>query len=182
MRAAKSLLFLFAVSLPWATWGYTLEQFQFDTPEAAADFRDLLGELRCVVCQNETLASSQADVAEIMREEVYRLIREGKDTAEVKAHLVDRYSDFVLYDPPLKPTTYLVWFGPFVLVALGAYVLARTLGVKQRAQDAGLSEPERQRLNELLGARGLPRETRLAAPDPPSNLASSRESFRGDPE
>jgi cytochrome c-type biogenesis protein CcmH len=130
--------------------GYTLEQFQFETPEEADTFRELLTELRCVVCQNETLAGSQADVAQIMREEVYRLFREGNDEEQVKAHLVERYTDFVLYDPPLKPTTYLLWFGPFVLIAIGSFFLLRTLQSKKRTADRDLSEEERQRLHKLL--------------------------------
>lgn len=164
MRTPNPLLFLLAILLPWAAGGYTLEQFEFATPEAAAEFRELLGELRCVVCQNETLAGSQADVAQIMRKEVYRLVQEGKDETEIKAHLVERYSEFVLYDPPLKPATYLLWFGPFVLIALGAVFLVRTLSVKRQVPDAELSDEERQRLREVLAARGPVSETDRKAP------------------
>ncbi|WP_141699154.1 cytochrome c-type biogenesis protein, partial [Candidatus Thiosymbion oneisti] len=154
MRPTLPLLALLGALVPYIAGGYTLEQFTFDTPEQAADFRALLTELRCVVCQNETLAVSQADVAQIMREEVYRLVQEGKDEARIKGYLVDRYTDHVLYDPPLKPSTYLLWFGPFLLIAVGAWLLVRTLLRKRQDPDHALSAPEREQLRELLTAPG----------------------------
>ena len=144
----------------FAAGAYTLEQFKFEDPAEAAEFRKLLTELRCVVCQNETLAGSQADVAQIMREEVYRLTQDGKNEEEIKAYLVDRYTDFVLYDPPLKPTTYILWFGPFLLIAIAAFFMFRTLLSKKRAPDEELSESERQRLRELLSETGEKGEAR----------------------
>jgi cytochrome c-type biogenesis protein CcmH len=74
-------------------------------------------ELRCLVCQNESLAGSRAELANDLREEVRKLIQEGKTDTEIKEYLVARYGDFVLYRPPVKPTTWLLWFGPFVLLA-----------------------------------------------------------------
>jgi len=154
MRPTLPLLALLGTLVPCIAGGYTLEQFTFDTPEQTAEFRALLTELRCVVCQNETLAVSQADVAQIMREEVYRLVQEGKDEAWIKDYLVDRYTDHVLYDPPLKPSTYLLWFGPFLLIAVSAWLLIRTLLRKRHDPDRVLSAPERERLRELLAAPG----------------------------
>ena len=130
--------------------GYTLEKYQFEDAERTEKFRELLGELRCVVCQNETLSSSQADVAQIMREEIYRLAQDGKSDIEIKDHLVERYGDFVLYDPPLKPSTLIVWFGPFVLIGIGAVAMIRTLQSKKRDPEAELSDTERERLAQLL--------------------------------
>lgn len=150
MKHSLRLIFLLGALMPLLASGYSLAEFEFDSPEDASAFRDLLGELRCVVCQNETLAGSQADVAQIMRKEVYRLVREGKDQEQVKAHLVDRYTKHVLYDPPFDPTTYFIWIGPFMLVGLGAFLLVRTLLVKRRNPDRELSDVEQQRLQELL--------------------------------
>ena len=81
-------------------------------------------ELRCLVCQNESLAASRAELAEDLRREVRKLIRDGKSDPEIKDYLVARYGDFVLYRPPVKPTTWLLWFGPFVLLvgALGGLI------------------------------------------------------------
>jgi cytochrome c-type biogenesis protein CcmH len=84
-------------------------------------------ELRCLVCQNESLASSHAELAQDLREEVRGLMRQGKSDAEVKQFLVQRYGDFVLYRPEFKPLTYFLWVGPFVLLALGLLVLWRVL-------------------------------------------------------
>ena len=90
--------------------------------DAALDARlkRLEGELRCLVCQNQTLAESNASLADDLRREVRALAVAGKDDAEIKRYLVARYGDFVLYDPPVKTTTWLLWFGPFALLAGGA--------------------------------------------------------------
>jgi cytochrome c-type biogenesis protein CcmH len=92
------------------------------TAAAAFDVRlkKLEGELRCLVCQNQTLADSNAMLAEDLRREVRDLALAGKSDDEIRAYLVARYGDFVLYDPPLKRTTWLLWIGPFALLAGGA--------------------------------------------------------------
>ena len=92
------------------------------TADAAFDVRlkKLEGELRCLVCQNQTLADSNAMLAEDLRREVRDLALAGKSDGEIRAYLVARYGDFVLYDPPLKRTTWLLWIGPFALLAGGA--------------------------------------------------------------
>ena len=93
-------------------------------PDPALDTRlkKLEEELRCLVCQNQSLADSNAPLAEDLRREVRALAVAGKNDAEIKQFLVARYGDFVLYDPPVKSTTWLLWFGPFVLLAIGAVV------------------------------------------------------------
>jgi cytochrome c-type biogenesis protein CcmH len=79
--------------------------------------------LRCLVCQNESLASSHADLAEDLRREVRELMQKGMTDQEIKDYLVDRYGDFVLYEPPLKSTTLLLWLGPFILMLAGMGIL-----------------------------------------------------------
>jgi cytochrome c-type biogenesis protein CcmH len=81
--------------------------------------KKLENELRCLVCQNQTLADSNASLAEDLRVEVRELARAGKNDDEIRAYLVARYGDFVLYDPPLKRTTWVLWLGPFALLAGG---------------------------------------------------------------
>jgi cytochrome c-type biogenesis protein CcmH len=108
-------------------------------------------ELRCLVCQNESLASSQAELADDLRREVRDLIRQGKSDPEVKDFLVSRYGDFVLYRPEVKPLTWVLWFGPFVLLLvalalLGRYVQERRLQIKPQT----LSDEERARAEQLL--------------------------------
>jgi cytochrome c-type biogenesis protein CcmH len=95
-------------------------------------FQKLTRELRCLVCQNQNLADSEADLAKDLRRQVYTMMQSGKSDEEIKQFLVARYNDFVLYDPPLKPGTWLLWFAPGVLVLIGAGVLATIL--RKRAQ------------------------------------------------
>lgn len=108
-------------------------------------------ELRCLVCQNESLAGSHADLAEDLRREVRSLLKQGKSDQEVKDFLVSRYGDFVLYRPPVKPTTWLLWVGPFLFLIIGIAVLVTYLR-RRGAQvvDAGLSGEEKKRAEALL--------------------------------
>jgi len=108
-------------------------------------------ELRCLVCQNESLAGSRADLAQDLRREVRQLIKSGKTDDEIKTFLVSRYGDFVLYKPPVKPTTWLLWFGPFVLVLAGLIFLVRLVRRHQSAAPAPqLDETQRARAQALL--------------------------------
>jgi cytochrome c-type biogenesis protein CcmH len=93
---------------------------------------NLSRELRCLVCQNETLADSRADLAVDLRNEIREQMKAGKTDQEIIAFLTARYGDFVLYRPPVKATTYFLWFGPFVLLLAGLFVLFRY--VRQRRQ------------------------------------------------
>jgi cytochrome c-type biogenesis protein CcmH len=129
---------------------FTLEEFTFDTPAQQAEFRGLIDELRCLVCQNESLSASQAELAQDLRREVYQMMRSGKSKAEVVDFLVARYGDFVLYEPPIKPSTYVLWFGPLALGLLGALVLLRTLKAKAKDGTNDLSPDERERLASVL--------------------------------
>ena len=104
-----------------------------------ARLKRLESELRCLVCQNQTLADSNAPLAEDLRREVRALATTGKNDEEIKQYLVARYGDFVLYQPPLKTTTWLLWFGPFALLLLGAgiwYAIARRRKKVDRDDDA----------------------------------------------
>ena len=96
-------------------------QFRDDAEEVR--FHTLTAELRCVMCQNQSLADSNAQIAHDLRREVLDLMRQGKDDAQVKQFLVDRYGEFVLYKPDVAPGTYILWFGPlFLLLAGGVWV------------------------------------------------------------
>jgi cytochrome c-type biogenesis protein CcmH len=99
-------------------------------------FQNLTRELRCLVCQNENLADSNADLARDLRHEVFNLMQQGKSDEEIKQYLVDRYSDFVLYDPPVKGSTMLLWFGPLVILLAGAAVVVVTVRRRGRAAPA----------------------------------------------
>ena len=108
-------------------------------------------EMRCLVCQNESLAGSRADLAEDLRREIRTLIKAGRTDAEIMEFMVARYGDFVRYRPPVKPTTWLLWFGPLVLLLTGALVLLRRI---RRGRRAAASPPldaaQRARLQALM--------------------------------
>ena len=90
-------------------------------------------ELRCLVCQNESLASSRAELAEDLRREVRKLIREEKTDAEIKSYLVERYGDFVLYRPQVKPLTWPLWFGPFFMLLVAVWGFWRYLRLRMNS-------------------------------------------------
>jgi cytochrome c-type biogenesis protein CcmH len=108
-------------------------------------------ELRCLVCQNETIAASSADLAVDLRKQIRSQLGQGKSEREILDFMVQRYGDFVLYRPPLKTTTLLLWAGPFALLALGLAVLVRTLiGRRKPAPGGAPSEVQLQRARRLL--------------------------------
>ncbi len=115
-RFAVQLLLLF--SLTCAVAAQTAQPLAED-PELEKRLLALSQELRCLVCQNETLAESRAGLAEDLRREIREQMKAGKSDQEIIAFLTARYGDFVLYRPRVTPTTYLLWFGPFVLLAIG---------------------------------------------------------------
>lgn len=113
--------------------------------------------LRCLVCQNETIAASNADLAKDLRNQVREQLRAGRSEREILDFMVQRYGDFVLYTPPVKPTTWLLWAGPFVLLAAMAFVLARVLRQRRALTvPAPLTEAERERARKLLGDSAEP--------------------------
>lgn len=110
-------------------------------------------ELRCLVCQNETLADSRADLAEDLRDEIREQMKAGRSDKEIIAFLTDRYGQFILYKPQVTPTTYLLWFGPFLLLLAGLAVLFYY--IKQRRDlitEKPLTAEERGRAEEMLRA------------------------------
>jgi cytochrome c-type biogenesis protein CcmH len=124
-----------------------------EDPELEKRVMKLSQELRCLVCQNETLADSRADLAVDLRNQVREQMRAGKSDKEIIAFLTERYGDFVLYNPPVKPSTYLLWFGPFLLLMAGLALLYRF--VRQRRElitERPLSSDERRRAEALLGS------------------------------
>ncbi|MET0089492.1 MAG: cytochrome c-type biogenesis protein [Candidatus Thiodiazotropha sp.] len=137
----------------------TLAEYTFDDPKKHDEFRSIIEEMRCLVCQNESLAGSNADLAVDLRNEIYDMMKQGHDKDDIVKFMVARYGDFVLYNPPLKPTTYPIWFGPVIIFVVGALVLLRILKRKSRSQETDLSDEERQRLASLLNQSTDPRDT-----------------------
>jgi cytochrome c-type biogenesis protein CcmH len=108
-------------------------------------------EMRCLVCQNESLSGSRSELAQDLRREIRDLIKQGKTDAEIRTFMVDRYGDFVLYRPPVKPITWLLWIGPFVLMLAGMIALLMYLRRRNtQVTTATLSDDENKRIDALL--------------------------------
>ena len=124
-------------------------------PVASARAVALADKLRCLVCQNQTILESNADLAQDLRRQIREQIAAGKSDKDIVNYMVARYGDFVLYQPPVKPTTLLLWAGPALLVAIGFLVLARTVRVRRaRPEEPALTTEERERVARLLAGDG----------------------------
>lgn len=111
-------------------------------------------DLRCLVCQNESIADSRADFSNDMRREIRQKIKENKSDEEIIQFLVDRYGDFVLYNPPMKPTTLLLWFGPILLFVIGFISLLTFLKRRrEQIEEISLSEAEQTKAENLLNEK-----------------------------
>jgi len=127
-----------------------IETFQFDSPDTERIFHKLSEELRCLVCQNQNIAESNADLAKDLRLEIYTMLSNGKTEDEIIGFMVNRYGDYVLYRPPVKPLTWMLWFGPAIIFVIGLIFVMRFLKQQsERKQAEGLSEEEIERLKNL---------------------------------
>ncbi|QWP75084.1 cytochrome c-type biogenesis protein CcmH [Lysobacter sp. K5869] len=108
---------------------------RYNDPAEERRFHDLVAELRCVMCQNQSLADSNAQIAHDLRREVLDLMRQGKSDAQIKEFLVDRYGEFVLYRPRVESKTWLLWFGPVLVLLAGGFVVLRL--ARSRSHAAG---------------------------------------------
>jgi cytochrome c-type biogenesis protein CcmH len=113
-------------------------------------FNAFVLQVRCLVCQNESLAESRAELAVDLRREIRKQMREGKSDEEIRLFLTDRYGDFVLYRPPLRRSTYLLWFGPFILLAAGCGVIYRMVTRPEPSLSRTSSPAQRKRAQQLL--------------------------------
>ncbi len=117
---------------------------EFKDDSEQTRFRGLTEQLRCVMCQNQSLADSSAPIAHDLRLEVLRMMREGKSDAEIKQFLVARYTDFVLYQPEVKPMTWLLWFGPGLLLLAGAGLVVAIVRKHSRGAPSVPSSDDKQ--------------------------------------
>lgn len=107
--------------------------FNFENKADAQRYHDLVEEIRCLVCQNQSLSDSNADLAQDLRDEIYQMVLEGHANDEIIGFMTDRYGDFVLYRPPLKSTTFLLWFGPPFIFLIAILIVIRI--VRQRTAE-----------------------------------------------
>ena len=123
VRAVALLLLIALVAAMGMSRAFAIDPLPFKDRAEEVRFQNLTKQLRCLVCQNQDLADSEADLAKDLRKQVFDMMQNGKTDAQIKQYLVSRYNDFVLYDPPLKPGTWLLWFSPFALVLIGVGVV-----------------------------------------------------------
>ncbi len=125
-----------------ATCLAAVEPLVFDNDEQEARYLELTRELRCLVCQNQNLADSDAPLAHDLRKEIYRMLQAGESNEQIKTFLVDRYGDFVLYRPPVKGNTLALWLLPAALLAIGGVVVLLAVRRQSRQPAGGESESE----------------------------------------
>ena len=119
-------------------------------PEYEDRYQSLLNELRCLVCQNQTIAESDADLAKDLRLEVKKMLEQGTTDSEIIDFMANRYGDFVLYKPLVKPKTYLLWFGPFLILALVLLFLLFAIKKQKITNNKNLTDEEQLKLNSIL--------------------------------
>lgn len=149
LRLLSVRIFVLAL-LPSLSWGVVEgHKYPFDNERDIARFQTLAEELRCPKCQNQNLADSNAPVASDMRDKVYELMQDGKSDQEVVDYMVARYGDFVRYRPPVRTSTFLLWFGPLIILIIGALVLVAIRRSSSSRTLDPLSAEEQERLKAL---------------------------------
>ncbi|PCJ34340.1 MAG: hypothetical protein COA99_14715 [Moraxellaceae bacterium] len=145
-----------AVLLPLSVTAYAaIDVYEFDDPQQTEDFHVLMQELRCPKCQNQNIADSNAGLAKDIKDRAYKLLREGRSKEDITAYMVERYGDFITYRPPVTKNTWVLWFGPFVLLLM----VVVTLVVRKRASvklssQHDVTTDQKQRVEALLKQYG----------------------------
>jgi len=154
METFKIFPFLFLLFVSSTIMAAPVETFKFDSKESEKTFHKLSEELRCLVCQNQNIAESNADLAKDLRLEIYTMLMDDKSESEIVDFMVQRYGDYVLYRPPFKPMTWLLWLGPAIIFLLGLVFAVRYLKSQgfEEADDC-LSEAEIERIKILHAER-----------------------------
>ena len=130
--------------------GAAIEAYEFKDEKMEAEYNQLINELRCLVCQNQNLAGSDAELAQDLRKQTHEMLMQGKSPDEVTQYMVDRYGDFVLYRPQFKSSTFLLWAGPFILVAIVLWLVIRRIRSRQKLD--GPDDDNLQRAKDLLSS------------------------------
>ena len=151
----SKLILLIVVAFSLSAVAAPIETFKFDSPETEKVFHKLSEELRCLVCQNQNIAESNADLAKDLRLEIYTMLSDGKSEDEIVDFMVQRYGDYVLYRPPFKPMTWLLWFGPAIVFAFGLVFVVRFMKSQaSKKQVESLSDEDMQRIKNLHSEQG----------------------------
>ncbi len=154
MIRAIALLLALVVLAPVSARAADAEPTEMDPVKAARAVK-LAEKLRCLVCQNQSIADSNAALANDLRGQIREQIAAGKSDDEIVTYMVNRYGDFVLYQPPVKATTLLLWAGPALLLVGGAFLLARNLRRRQATADVALTADEQAHAERLLAGNDM---------------------------
>ncbi len=138
-----------------------IDTYQFDNPRQEAQYRALIEELRCPKCQNQNLAGSDAPIAQDLKQKTYDMVKDGRSDGEIRQYMSERYGDFISYKPPVRPSTWILWFFPpilLVVVMLSWFIrhrhqAKRSVDAHQPDEQPPLSQAEQQRLQDLLSTQ-----------------------------
>ena len=145
----RIIIFLFMAVLLTPVFAAPVATYEFASEEQEALFNKLSNELRCLVCQNQAIADSNADLAKDLRDEIYGMLQQGNSEEEIVEFMVARYGDFVLYNPPLKPMTWLLWFGPAFALLAGFFFVVRIINKQKKSAVTEMTGEEIERLKAL---------------------------------
>ena len=145
----RIIIFLFMAVLLTPVFAAPVATYEFASEEQEALFNKLSNELRCLVCQNQAIADSNADLAKDLRDEIYGMLQQGNSEEEIVEFMVARYGDFVLYNPPLKPMTWLLWFGPAFALLAGFFFVVRIINKQKKSAVTEMTGEEIERLKTL---------------------------------
>ncbi len=146
----KILLFSFFISFSAGILAGSIESHSFDDPKKEAIYKQLIQELRCLVCQNQNIAGSNAELAQDLRRQTYEMVTKGASRDDVVDFMVTRYGDFILYRPPFKFKTLLLWVGPPLFLLLSLMFLVNYMRKKPQAAEVVLDKKQRNSVRDLL--------------------------------
>ena len=150
MNILKFVLLILAPLLFASSVMAKVETHDFANEQIEKDYNQLVAELRCLVCQNQNLADSNAELEQDMRAKVYKMLNEGNSKGDIVNYMVARYGDFVMYRPPVKSSTFLLWFGPLIFFLVAGLVVASYIRNQKRNREPVVDQQQQQKAHSLL--------------------------------
>jgi len=154
----KKLFIILTLLLSFSSVNAEVEVKVFTSEQQEQRYKHIIDELRCLVCQNQNISGSNAGLAKDLRKQVYKMIQAGDEDEAIFDFMVTRYGDFVLYRPPFKASTFLLWVGPFIIFAIGLFVLIRFIGQRKKKVVSELSDDDKEKLKKLMNKDTLNKE------------------------
>ena len=146
----KGLFIILALLFSFSASYAAVEIKKFDNEQQEQRYKYIIDELRCLVCQNQNISGSNAGLAKDLRKQVHKMILAGEDDEAIFDFMVTRYGDFVLYRPPFKATTFLLWVGPFIIFVFGLFMLIRFIRQRKKVVVTELNSGDKEKLKQLL--------------------------------